>query len=92
MTRRRRRSEESFGGHPAEPRSNVHVLTSEEELRDALKRSAQFERAVVDKVRDRADRYEALITPASITQIGVNREMLSKGPTTEEHVDQPHSA
>lgn len=49
--------------------SLVRVLTTDEELRDAVHRAASFERAVADRMRTRARRYEAMVAPEQITEI-----------------------
>lgn len=52
--------------------SHVHVLRNAEELQTALRRSAQSERRFAETLTMRADRYEALIQPAHITNIRAN--------------------
>ena len=69
MTRRHRQCETNLEVVRVERRSVVHVLQNQEELQDALRRSAQFERRNVDMLRAPADRYEGPITPAPITNI-----------------------
>lgn len=49
---------------PSEPRSVIRILRSDFELSEALRKAAQFERSAANDRRRRADRYEALITPA----------------------------
>jgi hypothetical protein len=90
---RHRRHDHPSSDNGAAPRSNVHVLESEEELQEALRRSAQFDRAISDKLRDRALRYEAMIAPTSITHIGIDRDSRSKGGSTDHQLaDEPHTA
>lgn len=54
---------------PATPR--VRVLTTDEELRAAVRRAASFERAVADRMQTRASRYEAMVARERVTDIGV---------------------
>jgi hypothetical protein len=93
MTRHHRRGHPSSEDIGPEPRSNVHLLKSEEELQDALRRSAEFDRVIVDKLKERANRYEAMIAPASITQIGIDRDpRLKVRSADQEPANEPHSA
>ena len=84
MTLWRRHGEPNLEAPHPPQRSNVHVLGSDEELRDALRRSAQAERAAIDRLRTRADRYEALIASAPITDIRSKREPLNNDVTDEQ--------
>jgi hypothetical protein len=56
-----------------EPHSNVHVLRNEEELQEALRRSARFDQSILDKHQARADRYKALMASAPVTEIRPTR-------------------
>ena len=56
-----------------QPRSVVHVLRTQDELEEAVRRAADFERRATDERRSRADRYDAMITPSAIARIGVGR-------------------
>jgi hypothetical protein len=42
--------------------SSVHVLRSEEELREAVERAAEFHEQTATLLRTRFERYEALLT------------------------------
>jgi hypothetical protein len=53
----------------AEPRSMVHVIESEEELRAAIDRATQFERDVADAARARAAHYEEAIPRAPVADL-----------------------
>lgn len=44
-----------------EPRSVVHVLVDEHELRAAVERASRFERGVAEALESRAARYESLL-------------------------------
>jgi hypothetical protein len=93
VTRHRRHGHPSSEPVGREPPSNVHLLKSDEELQEALRRSAEFDRAIVDKLRDRANRYQTMITPASITQIGMDRDSrIRVHGADEEPADESHSA
>lgn len=52
-----------------EPRSLVHLIEGEAELRDAIRRAAQFDRDAAEAFNARADRYEAVVPPGPITNI-----------------------
>lgn len=59
-------------GHAAAPVSASHlvrVLTTDEELRDAVRRAARFEQEAADRLRTRARRYEAMVADAKITEL-----------------------
>jgi hypothetical protein len=73
--------------HHPEPHSNVHVLRNDEELRDALRRSARFEQSILDRLQSRADHYEALMASAPITEIGAVSAMTAI--VDQEPVDEP---
>jgi hypothetical protein len=69
-----RRRADSRAEEPVRVRSLVRVITSEDELRDAVERAARFERMVIERMQTRARRYEdmvapTLISPAPITGI-----------------------
>lgn len=49
--------------------SVVRVLTSDDELRDAVHRAARFEETVAHMLATRTRRYEAIVPTASITSI-----------------------
>ena len=55
------RHRQPSGLDPVEPRSFVELLRSQEDLEDALRRAARFERRVAQITSERADRYEARI-------------------------------
>ena len=52
-----------------EPNPMFHVIESEEELRAAMARAAQFERGVAEVARARADHYEEIIPPAPVADM-----------------------
>lgn len=54
-------------------RPTVRVLQDDEELRDALRRAAQFERDEADTRRRRADRYESQISVTPIADLRRDR-------------------
>jgi hypothetical protein len=54
---------------PVQPRSVVHVLRTQDELEQAVRRVANFERRANAGRQLRADRYDALITPSPIVHI-----------------------
>jgi hypothetical protein len=54
---------------PLQLRSVLHVLQTQDELEEAVRRAANFERRATDETRSRADRYDAMITPSAITHI-----------------------
>ena len=47
-----------------EPRSVVHLLLSDDELRDAIERATRFERSVAEALEQRAAHYESLLMPS----------------------------
>lgn len=49
--------------------SLVRILTTDDELRDAVRRAASFERVVADRMQTRARRYEAMVAPEQVTEI-----------------------
>ena len=51
------------GGGVHEPRSLVQMLTSPEQLEDAVRRAALSERALAARASERALRYEAMANP-----------------------------
>lgn len=51
------------------PRSAIRVLEGDDELSDALRRAARFERDEADTRSRRADRYEAQISVRPITDL-----------------------
>ncbi len=55
----------------------LHVLHGEKEFQDAVFRAAQLERGAAEVLWARADHYEGLIAPASITDIRANRRLPS---------------
>jgi hypothetical protein len=57
-----------------EPRSMVHVIGSEDELREALSRAAQIERDVADVALSRAAQYEEMLPSAPIADLAAARE------------------
>lgn len=63
--RTRRHAEAPEAARP----SSVRVLHHGDELSDALRRAARSEREAADECRRRADRYEAQITPAPVTDL-----------------------
>jgi hypothetical protein len=92
MTRRKRYYEPIVEVVHPEPRSNVRLLQSEAELQQALCRSAEFDRAIAEKLRHRVDRYGAKITPAAITQIGAERSSRVGDIAGRDGANEPHSA
>lgn len=80
---RRHRAPASIAESPACPSSLVRVLTSDEELRDAVHRAADFERMVADTVRTRARRYEAMVAEIPIADIGIGRRRSVQAPGDE---------
>jgi len=44
----------------------IRILRNSDELSEALRRAAQFERSAANDLRRRADRYAALINSASL--------------------------
>ena len=54
---------------PARAPSPVRVLTTDEELRDAVRRAVIFEQALADRVHTRTRRYEEMVNPAQIARI-----------------------
>ncbi len=84
VIRGRRRAEVTATGAPEQPCSVLHILRSEEELDDALRRAARFERGVAEAAGRRADRYEELIAPAPITEIRVGGRSLTQEATAEQ--------
>jgi hypothetical protein len=54
---------------PVQPRSVVHVLRTQDELEEAVRRAANFERRATDERRSRADRYEVMIARNAIVHI-----------------------
>lgn len=55
-----------------DPRSCFHILRTDDELRDAFRRSADCERRGAEILLARADRYAAQITPAPIAVIPID--------------------
>lgn len=55
------------------PRPAVRVLQNDDELDDALRRAAQFERDEAETRRRRAERYEARISVAPIAELQRDR-------------------
>jgi hypothetical protein len=70
---------------PVQPRSVVHVLRTQEELEEAVRRAANFERRATDERRSRVDHYDALIAPNAIFHIRGDQESCLSD-------DQVHSA
>lgn len=60
--RRRRWRRKGVVPAPVQPHSAVRILR-DDELSEALRRAAEFERDAANVRRRRADRYEALIAP-----------------------------
>lgn len=55
---------------PVVPSPRVRILKSREELEEAVRRAAAFERSSAEVLEQRAEHYEALLAgPASITEI-----------------------
>ena len=69
FTRVHRHLETTVETAPAEPRSFVHVLKTQDELEQAVRRAANFERRATDESRSRVDHYNAMIAPIAISQI-----------------------
>ncbi|HLI15328.1 MAG TPA: hypothetical protein VKV23_04660 [Acidimicrobiales bacterium] len=46
---------------PREPPSLVRILTSEDQLREAARHAADFERSVAEHVNERVKRYESFV-------------------------------
>lgn len=65
------------------PRSVVRVLQDDDELDDALRRAARFERYEAETRRRRAERYEAQISVAPVADL--RRDRLSAVPPVSEH-------
>lgn len=61
----------------------VRVLTTDEALRDAVQRAAAFERMVAASLETRTRRYEAMIQPAPVTEIGVSPRPVATLPDDE---------
>jgi hypothetical protein len=61
VLRHPRRRAEARVEIPEPPSSLVRVLTSDEELKEAVDRAAYFEQLVADARRSRRRRYEALV-------------------------------
>ena len=64
--RRRRRTQTDLDV-PVPERPLVRVLRNERELHEAAERAAQFEQMLVDTLRKRAHRYDALVSAATVT-------------------------
>jgi uncharacterized membrane protein len=79
----RGKSDEDLDATPLKSSTSVHILRNCEELRDALTRAAQTERGIADSVRARADRYEALVIDAPVTDIRSERR-LTVAPSVEQ--------
>ena len=54
---------------PVQPRSVVHVLRTQDELEEAVRRAANFERRATDERRSRVDHYDAMMAPSAISHI-----------------------
>ena len=67
--RHRGRSRRGAEPPPVEARSSVRLLRDGPELADALQRAARREREAAEVRRRRADRYEAQILPAPVTDL-----------------------
>lgn len=72
---------------PAVP-SLVRLLTSDDELREALHRAASFEQSAIDALHVRTSRYEAMLPAAPVTDIGARRPLVVE--PAGDHT--PHSA
>jgi hypothetical protein len=70
---------------PVQPRSVVHVLRTQDELEEAVRRAANFERRATDQRRSRVDHYDAMIAPNAIRHIRGEQELCLSD-------DQAHSA
>lgn len=51
------------------PSSLVRVLTSEDELEEAVDRAAHFEQVVADALRSRRRRYEAMVPGTTVARL-----------------------
>ncbi len=61
-----------------EPRSMMHVIESDEELREALSRAAQSEREVAEIALGRAAEYEEMLPSARIADLASARGKTEK--------------
>ncbi len=71
-----------------QPRSFVHVLRTQDELEEAVRRAATFERRATDESRSRVDHYDAMMAPSAISHIRGERG--EQGSSSGD--DQAHSA
>ena len=53
---------------PSPRLSSVHVLQSEDELREAIERAAEFHQRTATLLRSRSDRYEALLLATPVNR------------------------
>jgi hypothetical protein len=53
----------------------VHVLRTQDELEEAVRRAAECERRATDERRSRVDRYAAMLAPSTIVHIRGEQEM-----------------
>lgn len=65
----RRRAAAAVRAPLTEPRSMMHVIESEEELREALMRAAQIERVIAETALGRAAQYEEMLPTAPISDL-----------------------
>lgn len=65
LRRRRARSTTTLGA----PISLVRILTSDDELREAIDRAAGFEKMVAETVQARRHRYETMVPTAKVSRI-----------------------
>lgn len=73
---------------PVQPRSFVHVLRTQDEMEEAVRRAATFERRATDESRSRVDHYDAMMAPNAISHIRGERG--EQGSSLSDH--QAHSA
>lgn len=78
---RRRRRAAAADDAPSAPRSLVRILDTEDDLRSAVVRAAEFERMVTNTLASRARRYEEMIPSATVTMLSQTSPAL---PTVDE--------
>lgn len=61
-----------------EPRSMMHVIETEDELREALSRAAQIERDIAEIALGRAAQYEEMLPSAPIHDLAAARANTEK--------------
>lgn len=69
----RRRSAGPLTQEPPRESRLVRLLTSDEELHDAVARAARFEQMMADTHSTRVRRYEAMVSPLRAPAIGPGR-------------------